>query len=572
MLWRRLASLVFFAVGAFAEQEETELRQLNEDNFNSSIARGAWFVEFFSPRCWHCKAFAPTWTDLAKKKAYHEQLSGFHMAQVNCLAQGDLCEANNIKNYPSLMLYADGKVVDEFDDDRAYPILDKWIDTKSLAYARGEPMGANKNETEEQRPASLSRPNPKGKVIDVDEVGLKEIKAKGPVFVDFFAPWCSHCKKLRPVYERLATAYKGKLNIVAVNCDDHPILCKRNGVASYPTIKLFQGDEVKVFEKHRTLPLMTKFIDEEVKIVPMQKIMNEDFEEIIAEDDSFFVYLTSYSTPREEIEQVKHAVKSLGLKAPVYTTNDPLFYKNQSIAMPPPTSSLLAFGYHLPHHVAAVALPVKDGELQRFVDRTWYPNSFELSGDNYNLFFQSEDPPLVVLGAVRDGAEGDKERAEMNKMARAWKKGGRHSDQRVLFVAAAASNWETWLRKMVGIGANHIPAVVVIDTKTNKFYDRTIEGKRPRVKGADAFSVLEGIDHDFLKAKNVESALEWGSRRDTLMFFEVGRWSAGHPFIASVIVLASVVLLVLGLARCLGGRARGARGAYVNDKGGQRLD
>lgn len=37
---------------------------------------------------WHCKAFAPTWTELAEKKAYHEKLTGFHMAQVNCIAQG----------------------------------------------------------------------------------------------------------------------------------------------------------------------------------------------------------------------------------------------------------------------------------------------------------------------------------------------------------------------------------------------------------------------------------------------------------------------------------------------------
>lgn len=73
------------------------------------------------------------------------------------------------------------------------------------------------------------------------------------------------CKKLRPQYEKLAKAYKGTLNIVAVNCDDHPMVCRRNGVTGYPTIKLFQDGEAKVFEKHRTVDLMTKFLDEEVK-------------------------------------------------------------------------------------------------------------------------------------------------------------------------------------------------------------------------------------------------------------------------------------------------------------------
>lgn len=66
------------------------------------------------------------------------------------------------------------------------------------------------------------------------------------------------------MYEKLAAAYRGRLNIAAVNCDDHPLLCKRNGVVMYPTIKLFQDGEVKQFEQHGTLPLMTKFLNKQV--------------------------------------------------------------------------------------------------------------------------------------------------------------------------------------------------------------------------------------------------------------------------------------------------------------------
>lgn len=56
----------------------------------------------------HCRAFAPTWTKLARDKQHLERLAAFHMAQVNCLAQGggsmdrveltvDLCNSNGIK-------------------------------------------------------------------------------------------------------------------------------------------------------------------------------------------------------------------------------------------------------------------------------------------------------------------------------------------------------------------------------------------------------------------------------------------------------------------------------------------
>ncbi len=92
---------------------------------------------------------------------------------------------------PSIILYADGKEIGEYKEDRAYPILDAWIEEKALAYVRGE-LGktVDEGEQEEQRPTQLSRPNPEGKVVEVDEAGLEALKANGPVFVDFFAPWC----------------------------------------------------------------------------------------------------------------------------------------------------------------------------------------------------------------------------------------------------------------------------------------------------------------------------------------------------------------------------------------------
>jgi len=85
----------------------------------------------------------------------------------------------------------------------------------------------------------------KSAVIDLipsnfDDVVLKSGK---PTLVEFFAPWCGHCKNLKPVYEEVAKDFRLEPNCIVANVDADAKLNKdlasRYGVTSYPTIKFF---------------------------------------------------------------------------------------------------------------------------------------------------------------------------------------------------------------------------------------------------------------------------------------------------------------------------------------------
>ncbi|CAI7813052.1 unnamed protein product [Closterium sp. NIES-53] len=60
-------------------------------------------------------------------------------------------------------------------------------------------------------------------------------------FVKFYAPWCGHCKRLAPDYDKFGAAFKETASVVVskVDCDKHKKLCSEYKVKGYPTLKWF---------------------------------------------------------------------------------------------------------------------------------------------------------------------------------------------------------------------------------------------------------------------------------------------------------------------------------------------
>ncbi len=81
--------------------------------------------------------------------------------------------------------------------------------------------------------------------------------AKGPVLVNYWAPWVGPCLKLWPVLEQLARHYGGRFLLVNINTDTHKSLAREYGINSLPTLKIYRHgkvvDEVHGAESEQSL-------------------------------------------------------------------------------------------------------------------------------------------------------------------------------------------------------------------------------------------------------------------------------------------------------------------------------
>jgi thioredoxin 1 len=79
------------------------------------------------------------------------------------------------------------------------------------------------------------------KEITEDTFEAEVARAPVPVLVDFTATWCSPCRALKPLLQKIAAEGAGRLKVVTVDGDENPALAVRFGVKGFPTVIAFAG-------------------------------------------------------------------------------------------------------------------------------------------------------------------------------------------------------------------------------------------------------------------------------------------------------------------------------------------
>jgi thiol-disulfide isomerase/thioredoxin len=83
----------------------------------------------------------------------------------------------------------------------------------------------------------------------------------------FYTEWCPHCKKAKPIWEKLKSEYEGKtingviVHFKEVDCDKDEKTADQFNVEGYPTIKLVKDSQVIEYDAKPDYETLVEFLN-----------------------------------------------------------------------------------------------------------------------------------------------------------------------------------------------------------------------------------------------------------------------------------------------------------------------
>ena len=119
---------------------------------------------------------------------------------------------------------------------------------------------------------------PTHNIRSVDEVTSYNFDSNitNDYLIEFYAPWCGHCKRFAPTYEAVArTLSKSNVGVGKVDGSKERSLTSRFEIRGYPTILFIRGWEVRQYRGPRTHDDIVQFVLSDYQYIdPMPMLLS----------------------------------------------------------------------------------------------------------------------------------------------------------------------------------------------------------------------------------------------------------------------------------------------------------
>jgi protein disulfide-isomerase A6 len=244
--------------------------ELTDADFKSKVLESdeMWLIEFYAPWCGHCQKFKPSYEKAAKI------LKG--VVKVGAV-NGDVHQLGGnygVTGFPTIVFFGldKKKAPETFQGAReSDAVVDYALNqVRSNVKARQTPKKASdKKEKPKSEEKAKTEASGDKDVVVLDHTNFERLVlgSKDIWMIEFYAPWCGHCKSLEPEWNTAAFQLKGQVKLGKVNADEaeNKGLASRYGVKGFPSIKVLDYGEGKTdskaynYEGARTAADIVKF-------------------------------------------------------------------------------------------------------------------------------------------------------------------------------------------------------------------------------------------------------------------------------------------------------------------------
>jgi protein disulfide-isomerase-like protein len=189
----------------------------------------------YTKGCGHCKNAKPHFVTSAEHFKEDPKVA---FVGVDCTKHNSVCEQYGVKGFPTIFYFKYGKNPQPYEGGREAKDFIRFMSNPEDPNSSKPVLGEDWQEIQGHQHVNILGDS------NFDEF----IQSKKKVLVMFYAPWCGHCKNMKPAYGQAATeltSFVPGSYLAAVDATLSSKLSQRFDLKGFPTLKYFEDGQFK---------------------------------------------------------------------------------------------------------------------------------------------------------------------------------------------------------------------------------------------------------------------------------------------------------------------------------------